>query len=144
MQRLIDARLRKEKPELGQPVAFEKIKTEPSIADVAPTLLEDKQLKALLAQRRFKSIAELLEDADCQLLESQSFRLLVGLLEVLAQVAVDREKPADLETFEELADEALEPIASRFAAERGVKGRLSKKLVCSSASLLLRLLLYSE
>lgn len=144
MQRLIEARLRKEKPELGQPIALDKKKAEPSTADVTPTLLDDKQLKALLGQRRFKSIAELLDDSESHLLESQSFKLLIGLLEVLVQVVVDREKPADLETFEELPDETFGLIASQFVSERAVKGRVSKKLALSSVSLLLRLLLHSE
>lgn len=144
MQRLIEARIRKEKPELGKPIAFEKKKAEPSAGDVAPRLLEDKELKSLLGQRRFKSIAELLDDPDTHLLDSQCFKLLTGLLDLLVQIVKLKEKPADLETFEEFAAEEFESICSGLISKKEVKGKVSKKYAASCAHLLVKILLHAQ
>ena len=144
MQRLIEARVRKEKPQIGKPIVFEKKSAQPNTVDATPTQPEDKQLKSLINQRRFKSIADLLDDSDSHLLDSQCFKLVTGLLDVLVQVVKIREKPADLETFEDFSDDAFESIASAFIAKKELKGKVSKKLVSSSACLLMKILLHTE
>ena len=144
MLKLIQDRLRKEKPEVGTIVTLNR-KVEPFLGDyVAPSSLDMKDMKRLLSENSFSEIGSLLENPKIVIAEEHKLKILSLLLDKIIPVSQFHQKSSEKIEIEEIETKHFEQTISTLISHFEIKGKSNKKLFSSVVFSIIKILLSSQ